>query len=154
MYFICRASPDMAWCSLDSAANSLPKPSPVPPNASTCLREFRTAIFPAARSCAALRSCSRCSITACAICCSAPPGVSARLDQIAVMNAGVALEILRYRFPSHVLDMQLRQRGEIQLETREIRREQQAPALAQQAQRAADHADVIALHVENAVHAF
>ncbi len=78
---------------------------------------------------------------------------AARSIDVAVVNARIAFEILRDRLPADVFDDELRECGGIELETSEIGREDQAPALAQQAHRAADHADVIALNVQHALHA-
>src|ERR1700688_343443 len=79
---------------------------------------------------------------------------SLEADREAAMYARMALEILGDGPLAYVLDTQVRERRRVELEPRVVGREHQAPGRAQQLQRPANHADLIALHVQHAGHAF
>src|SRR5713226_7128790 len=79
---------------------------------------------------------------------------SFELHAEATMDPRMALEVLRDGSGADILDAQVRERFRVELETGVIGREHQAAGRAQQLQRPANHAHMIALHVEHSLHAF
>src|ERR1700723_427696 len=75
------------------------------------------------------------------------------LHNEALMNPRVPLKVLRHGRGADVLDRQILEPSLVQLEAGVVGGKHQAACGPQQFQRPANHADVIALHVEHALHA-
>src|SRR5258708_7297949 len=79
---------------------------------------------------------------------------SLELHAEASVDPRVALEVLRDGLGADILDAQIRERLRVELEAGVIGREHEAAGRAQQLQGPANHAHMIALHVQHSLHAF